>query len=66
MTQCGECPHAPTSHGEYGDGCEECSCLLSTREATEGRDEEMDESIRQALHEDALIEGYDPEPGGVS
>lgn len=35
--------------------------MLSAREAREGRDEQLDETIRQALWEDALIDGWNPE-----
>ena len=63
--RCEECGHLSWNHYDPDDsldGCAECDCLLSRREAHWGRDEEMDESIRQALYEDALVEGYDPEP----
>lgn len=56
-TMCDECEHLSTFHDEWGNGCSDCDCLLSAREAAEGRDEAMDDSIGQALWEEAVVNG---------
>ena len=53
---CAECDHRAYDHTEeccWG----QCGCLLSQREAQWGRDEDLDDTIRDAIWEDAVTEG---------
>lgn len=52
--RCAECGHLAWNHN---NNCAECECLLSRREAEWGRDEAMDDSITQAVWEDAVTNG---------
>jgi hypothetical protein len=57
---CDECEHLSWNHyttEQSLDGCAECDCLLSRREAHWGRDEELDDTITQAVWEDAVAAG---------
>lgn len=63
-SSCAECGHRSEGHGlgSIHDGEERCrfdncTCLLSSREASWGRDEAMDDSIAAAQWEEAVANG---------
>lgn len=50
---CVECSH----FASHEDGCTECDCMLTDREAASGRDEALDDAIVRARWEQAVADG---------